>query len=513
MNAVRVENARREVRRLAKIAHGEHAAVARELLDLVDARAQLLDRDVDHVLARDAPLVCARHGVHGGRHRVTHVEHKRLLRSACRCEALDRRHHPAPLVEPEEANRVDHVARRPEGGGVGEVQVREVVDGEAARERRGDDVEALVHTVETTHSLGSEELAAALVVHDLEGDRVATRVVTRMRRPRDRRHRIIQLLRDTIPLTQARLPGHAIKHPHDRRPKRPTVRVRQRVTKEHVVGRNARHAVRRPAEREPLLARGGAEGGGRNVARGVHVGVRGLHVGVHDDGLPSVDLEARGLREGALGDDADRLDDEVGDDALARGELDRDLLVCGVVVEGDDLVRGHDADALDGHLLLHGGHDLVVEEGHHAVLEFDDRDLEPAVLQGLGHLQPDEAGADDDTAPARRRFDELDRVVHVLKTAHGEKPASGSGILQARNRRDEGGRTRSDEELVVGHSHGGGAGGHADGLVLAVDRLDIVPDLHVHVQRVLEVLGRRHDQPRAVPDLACHVVRQAAGGD
>ena len=243
-----------------------------------------------------------------------------------------------------------------------------------------------------------------------------------------------------------------------------------------------------------------------HVAHGVDAGVVGPQVIVHDDAAAPVELQARVLRQLAVGPHADGEDDQVGRDLRAALQLHGD----GFPVVGK---ARHRVGQMEGHAVVP---DVLVQQlgklkvdGRHDLVEgLDDRDLEPGVTQVFGHLQADEAAADHRGGPdvfALHQLPDLVGVGHGPEGADARAVDAGDAGTQ---RRGAGG----DHELVIAFLifFAGLQLLHGDGLVFTIDGRDLVLYAHVDAETLPHALRGHEQQGAAAADHVAHMVRQAA---
>lgn len=150
------------------------------------------------------------------------------------------------------------------------------------------------------------------------------------------------------------------------------------------------------------------------VAHGVNVRVRGFHAPVGLYATGGADFHAGGSRQSDLRFDADTEEDEIGRQRGAIGELD----------PGGSKGGGTRLDAEievrpAGGILQVRGH-VGIEQGKNVRIALHDRDVDAAPVKGLGHLQADEAAADDHRATRLAFGDEGHDAVHIGYVAQGE---------------------------------------------------------------------------------------------
>ena len=149
-----------------------------------------------------------------------------------------------------------------------------------------------------------------------------------------------------------------------------------------------------------------------------------------------------------------------------------------------------------GHLDLEGRQDVL------GVL--DEVDLEASVHEGLGGLDADEAGAEDDGSRSRG----LAQGEGIVDRAQGVHARGVEAVDRGPAR--EG--TRGEDQVVVGERVGlaGLSVRDLDAVRAGVDRRDLGVDAHVEVERSLEGLRGVEEELGGVFDLAADVVREPA---
>ena len=164
-----------------------------------------------------------------------------------------------------------------------------------------------------------------------------------------------------------------------------------------------------------------------------------------------------------------------------------------------------------------GRRDLVVHGRKDLVGQLDHVHLDAAVVQVLGHLEADVAGADDhgahDAALAvlLRGQGGVEPGLDLVHVADAAQHLDG-GVVDAGQRRPQRLGAHAQGQLVVGLGVLLAAVDLADrdGLLLAVDRDHLGGDAHVDVERLAQALRGLQQQAVAIGDDLAHVVRQAA---
>jgi hypothetical protein len=194
------------------------------------------------------------------------------------------------------------------------------------------------------------------------------------------------------------------------------------------------------------------------LADGVDVGVVGAQLVVDDDA--ALDLQARQDADVGVRPDAGGDDEEVGLDLPAVGQPHTADAVAADDLGGEDVQVHGDAEGLDAPLEDRAGLgvELHVHQVGHGVHELD---VQPVALQRPGGLQPEQAAAHDDGAPAAAGRGEhrpglVDRAEAV--DAGEQVAVVGADALHGRDERVAAG---GEHQVVVGR----------DGAVVGVDQL------------------------------------------
>ena len=138
-----------------------------------------------------------------------------------------------------------------------------------------------------------------------------------------------------------------------------------------------------------------------------------------------------------------------------------------------DGCAGEHLHAMGGQFGMHQGAQLGVDGGQHLGQLFHLGDLQAADGQGVGHLQADVPGADDDRGAGRGLLQGLhdgEGVAHRVQQVHPIGGAQGTRTGQAADRGPDRDRAGTDDQLVVAEQFllaaGGGdqelAAGHVD---------------------------------------------------
>ena len=139
------------------------------------------------------------------------------------------------------------------------------------------------------------------------------------------------------------------------------------------------------------------------------MGVVGLEELIDDDRPVLCKGYAALLEEGGIGPDPDGEDDQVRFDEGPTGKVHGDGGP--MVLERLYRILEVEVHPLGPHVLLHLGGQFIVDDVHHLLERLDDRDLQAPLLEVLGHLQADEASADDHGAAGGAPVDvALDRI-------------------------------------------------------------------------------------------------------
>ena len=162
---------------------------------------------------------------------------------------------------------------------------------------------------------------------------------------------------------------------------------------EDVVGGDAALAVGRPGQRNDRPPAAGRAGDLDGVAHGADGGVAGPHVLVDDDAAGRADLQARLARQSRLRPHAHRQDHQAAGDRLAAREVRRQPPA--FRGDGRDARPQPQVHAVGLQVLVDGGDHLRVGGDEDLRGQFDQRDLQAPLPQGLGHLQADVPAADD----------------------------------------------------------------------------------------------------------------------
>ena len=473
----------------ARGAHDNEGLVADTLLDpgadLIEAVAQLGVGDVEgvgHVPGRVLPYRA-------------HVEDRHVSGEGL---GTGEDEFAGQHVVGDHAGLVDGVLGLAVGRGVGEVQVDEVRRAQAGPHGGGDDVDAAVHAV-GAHGLRAENLSVGADVHEdvhgLGAGEIA-RVLVGVRV-----HREVLRARGVEGLTvSAGHGGGETPDPNDcgalgawdgARGGRALFCVGDRV------GDEASPAVR-----------GSSQGDGAVVVsadRAVADRVDVIHAGTPvlvDEDVAAAGLDARGLGEGGVGAHAGRQDDNVGGQDGAVGERHGVMVVAvGDGLSGNSCMDAHSEAAQlvgdqRGHLDLEGRQDVL------SVL--DEVGLEASLREGLGGLDADEPGSEDDGSRARG----LAQGEGIVDRAQGVYARG----IEAVDRGPASEAARGEDQVVVGErvSLAGLCVGDLDAVRAGVDRRDLGVDAHVEVERSLEGLRGVKEELGGVFDLAADVVREPA---
>ena len=283
-------------------------------------------------------------------------------------------------------------------------------------------------------------------------------------------------------------------------------------------------AVRRARERDVRLRAGDPVPHLDGVAHREDVGDAGAHLVVDDDAAALADRQPRGPGQPDLRPDADAHDHDVGRDRLAGlGEhLERRARA---LAEAGHVLAQRQPDAVARHVELDVVGHLRVHRRHELGAALDERHVEAEVGEVLGHLEPDEAAADDGRPPRGddglvprvgvepRRFwgvalQPLADGVDVGHGAHDEDP----GQVDAGEGRPDGTRTGRQDQLVV-RLDGQLAGGDVaelHGLRLGRDRDGLAQGADLDVELRPKQRRVREDELGLPRDHAADVVREPA---
>ena len=479
---------------------GAEAAVAGDrgglgLIEFAEASAQGVERDVVGMLGADELELGALVGV-------TDIDY---LVGRQIDVGLDDGSEAIEVVHRGEGGHVQRILGRAEGRGVGEIDLREVADGAAEVQERGDDVETLVDAG-GADGLRAEDAARAGFVDELQRERLRTGVIAGMVVGGDvdgaglhatLEGRLQGVARDAgaeaEDLDDGRAPGGG----------RLGGLAGGGVFADETTG-----AVGDARERDASALAGGTDEVFRGVADGVDVLVSRALILVGQDAACRAHAESGGDGELVVGTHAQAEDDEVGFDGDAVLEDDARGLT-GRFADGREAGAGDQADALAEEFATERFGHLGVERRQHLTGAFDQGDVEPAFLELFGDLEADEARADHGHLLDRRQLGE--DAVHVLDVAEGMHALG----ADAGDVGDERGRAGGEDQLIVGFVVFGAGDVVADahGLLGAVDREGLMADADLDVEALLEHLGLRHEQLGAVLDRAAEVVGEAAVGE
>ena len=396
------------------------------------------------------------------------------------------------------AGLVDGVLGLAVGRRVGEVQVDEVRRAQAGPHGGRDDVDAAVHAV-GAHGLRAENLSVGADVHEdvhgLGAGEIA-RVLVGVRV-----HREVLRARGIEGLAvSAGHGGGEAPDPDDRGALGARDGARGGLAVFGVgdrVGDEASPAVR-----------GSGQGDGTVVAsadRGVTDRVDAVHAGtpvlVHED-VAAAGLDARGLGEGGVGANAGRQDDDVcGQDGPVGERHGVVIVAVDDGLGGNTCVDAH-AEAAQlvgdqrGHLDLEGRQDVF------GVL--DEVGFEASLREGLGGLDADEAGSEDDGSRARG-LAQGESVVDRAQRVHARG-------VEAVDRGPASEAARGEDQVVVGERVGlaGLSVRDLDAVRTGIDRRDLGVDAHVEVEGRFEGVRGVEEELGGVFDLAADVVREPA---
>ena len=473
----------------ARGAHDDEGLVADAGLDpgadFIEAVAQLGVGDVEgvrHVPGRVLPYRA-------------HVQDRHVFGEGVRAgEDKFAGHH----VVGDHAGLVDGVLGLAVGRRVGEVQVDEVRRAQAGPHGGRDDVDAAVHAV-GAHGLRAENLSVGADVHEdvhgLGAGEIA-RVLVGMRV-----HREVLRARgiEGLAVSTGHGGGEAT-DPNDRGALGAWDGARGGLAVFGVgdrVGDEASPAVRGSSQSDGAVV----VSADRAVADRVDVIHAGTPVLVNED-VAAVGLDARGLGEGGVGAHAGRQDDDVGGQDGAVGKRHRVVVVAvGDGLSGNSCMDAH-AEAAQlagdqrGHLDLEGRQDVF------GVL--DEVGLEASLRKGLGGLDADEPGSEDDGSRSRG----LAQGEGVVDRAQGVHARGIEAVDRGPAREGSWG----EDQVIIGErvSLAGLYVSDLDAAGTRVDRRGLGVDAHVEVERSLEGLRGVEEELGGVIDLAADVVREPA---
>lgn len=166
---------------------------------------------------------------------------------------------------------------------------------------------------------------------------------------------------------------------------------------------------------------------------GVHVGQVGAHLGVDVDPALHPEPGAGRRGEGGVGADPDDDQDQVGLPAerftVRPGAVHLEPVVV-VAADAGDGGAGDDVYVVGGQLFVDQSSELGVDGGQHLRQRLDLGDGDAASGEGLGHLQPDVAGADHGGgagSPALEAGRHLEGVGHGVQQVHPAHRPHGVG--------------------------------------------------------------------------------------
>ena len=411
---------------------------------------------------------------------------------------LDRAGESVCSVQCHIAEHVHRVLRGRELRGVRQLEVGEFGGKDASGHRRRDHIDPLVDSV-AADALRSEDLVGAGVDHQLERHRRGARVVPgvgRGMRVNDANVAACCAQQLLVPAGGRDGETHQTHDGGAERVAHPDLLAADRVRDETAV------TIRESGERDEALLPRDRIGLLDRVADRIDRRVAGAQLAVDADAAALTEGEARGNREGGLGPDADRREDEFGRHGAAVAER------CRVGSDLGHLSSEPHIDSCRAKSVGDRTRHLGVEGWEHLVAELHERDLETATHEVLDHLEPDESGADHQGG-ARGGIELAHGAVDILDVTQRQHP------LSAGNRRANGRGTRGEHERVVALD-GLFAGEHvadADGLGIAVDRCHLAMHAHIEAETGAEGCGRLEQQALTLFDDAAEVVRKSAVGE
>ena len=159
-------------------------------------------------------------------------------------------------------------------------------------------------------------------------------------------------------------------------------------------------------------------------------------------------------------------------------------------------------------LVLDEDGELGIERRQHLRRRLDDRDVDALPDEVLGHLEPDEPGADHDGSRGR----DVDIGHETRRVFDGPERAA---PLVAGDRRAHGGGAHAEHELVVADARLRARDRRScgDRVCDAVDRDDLVVDPRIETEAVEQLLGRLEGEILLLFDQPAHEVGQAAVGE
>jgi len=403
------------------------------------------------------------------------------------------------------AGVVDGLLGGGEGRCVGEVEVEQVLGPGPEGDRGGQDVDPLVDPLRAG-GLGAEEAAGGAVGDGLDGDLAPAEVGGAVGLDVVQDGDVVAL-GPGLRLGQPGVGDVEVEDSQD--PGAEDAAVGQGAAGDDVAG-DAAHLVRGRAERSPQR-RACDEGVGLGgVADGIHVGHGGAHGVVDGDSAGRSEVGAHLPGEVDVRADADGEDHQVRGQGLPGVQAHG---AGGAVVAGLDggHARGEpQGDAVAGEGLGDPEAHIRIEGGHHLGQAFDEGDRDAAAGELLGHLQADEAGADDDGAPRGARLGPGADRLGVAQVPDGEDARG----VHAGYRRDDAARAGGQDQGVVAVGELGAVGQVADreraGGV--VDGEDLVTGADVDAVPRGEPSGVAGAQLVEVGDLGADVVGDAAPG-
>ena len=473
----------------ARGAHDDEGLVADVVIDpgadLIEAVAQLGVGDVEGVRHVPGRVLAGR----------AYVQDRHVLTEGVGAgEDEFAGHH----VVCDHAGLVDGVFGLAVGRRVGEVQVDEVSGAQAGPHGGRDDVDAAVYAV-GAHGLRAQDLPAGAHVHE-DVDRLGAGEIARVL-VGVRVHREVLRARGIEGLAvSAGHGGGEAPDPDDRGALGARDGARGGLAVFGVgdrVGDEASPAVR-----------GSGQGDGAVVVaadRGVTDRVDVVHAGtpaVVDEDVAAAGLDARGLGEGGVGAHAGRQDDDVGGQDGAVGKRHGVVVVAvGDGLGGNSCVDAH-AEASQlvgdqrGHLDLEGRQDVF------GVL--DKVCLEASLREGLGGLDADEPGSEDDGSRARG----LAQGEGIVDRAQGVHARGVEAVDRGPTGKCPGGK----DQVIVGERIGlaGLRVGDLDAVDTRVDRGDFGVDAHVEVEGRFEGVRGVEEELGGIFDLTADVVRESA---
>ena len=274
-----------------------------------------------------------------------------------------------------------------------------------------------------------------------------------------------------------------------------------------VAARDAPLLVGRRAERHIRRAAGDAVFHLHAVAAGPDARVAGAHFVIHDDRALEPQFKPRVARQIAGGNDAD----------AQQRVINRRFAAVRRANAANAALRRHqrlsariqvDVNAVLRERVEHRLGEALRQEGQQAGHHLKEMHLDAAVGQLLGHLDADEAAADDGRLLLRAALNDALEADAVLHGAQGVNAL----CVRARNTGHDGARARRDDELVIRALEDFAVVQIADGdgLRAAVDPGDLVVDKGGNAALVRHLIDAQADQIVRFLNHIADEIRQAA---